>query len=215
MIRAMTSTCTRDFAKVAMLNRQLQRHGVDHYLFVEGSEKPLFNTLKLGDHVQLKPVGGDNGLGKGGTIVRWHCHQFMSTIVKSDDTFVNIDSDIYFADPKVIDDLVCSPGEMKGFASSGPTLELYGTPYHHVSGMVFAVHGASFLKAVSIPVDKLVTICDDISATGMCSSEDVVASWLYKIEGGASLTNLDEKYSRGMEPRNEVWHGDLWMGAEC
>ncbi len=199
MIRAMTSTCMRDRDYALRLNKQLTAHGVDHHIFIEPHEMIYFGASL---NVHFKPVGGDNGYGQGGTLVRWNCHQQMLNVVRPGDTFVNIDSDVFFANEAMIADLACAPGEVKGF-TTGERYVVDGESFVHMSGMIIAAASDVFVKAMSLPRLTLIRACERVRANPIARisstpSEDVMASYLYQIRAGARVTNLGTKYTRNL-----------------
>ncbi|MES2179814.1 MAG: hypothetical protein V4550_18280 [Gemmatimonadota bacterium] len=206
----MSSTCLRDRDMVLRLNRQLREHNIDHYLFVEELE---FERFKVGldDDVNLrpKPNGGDNGLGRGGALNRWACHQQMLAIVGEDDTFANIDSDVVFVNPKLIAALECQPGETKGFADHNPTV-IPGASFNHMSGMVMVAHGALFHKAVSVSRDELHALCEPIMAIDVSPSDDVMLSYLFQVRAAAtSVVNFHDFFTRNTGKRYELTDVDV------
>lgn len=212
-VHAITSTCTRDLDLVRRLHRQLREHGINHTLFVENHE--LGDFSREFDDVLIKPDGGDNGFGAEGTLVRWACHQQMLQRVKPEDTFVNIDSDVYFANLQVLADITCGKGELRGFmapyANGVPRNTVLVLPsntprvsirerlpdFQHVSGMIIAVAGDVFIRAMSLSRKVLIAVCDQLYRANIPPSEDVVASYLYQTRGNARhLVNFHDKYTR-------------------
>lgn len=199
MIRAMTSSCARDHGLAVRLSGQLSRHGVDHHVFVEKSDVPTFARSFDKEHLHVKPGGGLNGFGVQGSIVRWHCHQQMLPIVEDGDTFVNIDSDVFFVNEAMIDDLACEPSQVKGFF--GDTYYCRDrSSFRSMSGMVMAVDGATFRAAMGISRARLHEVfylieSSDIEQILSVPSEDVMAAYLYQ-DAGATPVNLTEKYRR-------------------
>jgi hypothetical protein len=181
---------------VSRLNRQLGEHGIEHYLFVEKAEYQRFCDA-FADRVFIKPDGGDNGLGRGGSLVRWACHQKMALLVADDDTFANIDSDVYFNKVEVLKDVECGPGEVRGFAAREANC-VDGRSFYHVSGMVLAACGDVFKRAVSLSYEDLYSQCGQIDRAGYSPSEDVTMSWLYQTRcGNVKIVNFHDKYTRG------------------
>lgn len=188
----MTSTCLRDRDLVRRLHAQLVEHGVYHTLFVELDEQVAFREF---EDVLTKPLGGGNGLGEQGAIVRWACHQKLAPRIAPTDTFVSIDSDVLFRNVALIDDLACGEGEWKGFGSHR-TWATVLDQYYHASGMIIAAAGAVFHRAVSISLRELRAICRQLDSIGIAPSEDVVMSYLYQARGKARFINLYENYTR-------------------
>lgn len=197
MIRAMTSTCTRDIHLVARLSRQLIGLGIDHHLFIEKCEGAAFVALGFdGATLHVKPDGGDNGLGRAGSMVRWHCHQVMRSVLDDGDTYVNLDSDVCFQDEEMVADLACAEGEIKGFR--GHPIAVDGTTFYHYSGMALAAHAGVFKRAMGISEGDALAACNRVLDAGHTPSEDVVASYLFQTIGGAhALTNFHASYTRG------------------
>lgn len=204
MIHAVTSSCRRDLELVAQLHGQLYDHGVFHHVFVEPAELDVFDYA-IGSGrvaVRTKPVGGDNGLGRGGAIVRWHCHRQLLTTVADDDTVVHIDSDVYFVDPSMIDELACDVGQIKGYADPNTFTLHDGDSFRHLSGMLIAVRGDCFKRSMGLSLGELWAATERLLAVDLSPSEDVVASYLYQCRGGSRLlTNFHETRPRDMSHR--------------
>jgi hypothetical protein len=190
---------------VQRLHAQLEALGFDHFLVVEAKERPAFEGVVADDRLLLKPDGGDNGFGRTGSLVKWACHQAMRPFVGADDTFVNLDSDVLFQNVALAVAIECAPDEVKGFGGDLRTFE--GGTFLHISGMCFAAHGSVFHRAWSISSGELDGVCVRMDAAGICPSEDVTASWLYKTRGGATkITLLDASYTRGAMPHDDLLH---------
>jgi hypothetical protein len=201
----MTSTCARDHALACRLHAQLERLGLDHFLVVEVRDRPAFQGVVADDRLLTKPDGGDNGFGRTGSLVKWACHQAMRAFVGDGDTFVNVDSDVLFQTEALAIAMACEADEIKGFGGDPRTFE--GTAFLHISGMCFAAHSSVFHRAWSISRGELESVCLRMDTAGICPSEDVTASWLYKARGGATkVTLLDERYTRGAAPTDDLLH---------
>jgi hypothetical protein len=196
MIRAFTSSYPLDLDMAIRLNKQLVAHGVDHHVFVENQDVAVFAPHFPGSQLHEKPPGGDGGLGRAGSMCRWHILHHMLSVVQDGDTAVNIDSDVVFLNEKLIDELACSPGEVKGFTGDSPgvpPIPIAGEgTFHPMSGMLIAAASDVFKRSMDISQDDVWAICQRLMDNGHGCSEDVVASYLYQIRGKANVTAFQE-----------------------
>lgn len=199
MIRVFTSTCSRDKGYVARLCTQMCKHGIDHFLFVEAAEVGAFSDLPVKEgRLLIKPDGGDNGLGRGGTLVKSACWRQLAELVSDDDTVINLDSDVYFVNESMLDALVCNEFETKGFADT-EVKRVGEKTFFHMSGMLIAAHGASFRSVARLTSDEVYRHATDVMDAGMIPSEDVVFSYLLQTVGNATkVVNLHTMFTRNL-----------------
>lgn len=212
-MRVMTTSHEPDLHDALRLNEQLLRHGVEHYLFVPESQHDLFAPHAHGRFALLHQAPGDGGgAGRSGSMHRWHVHAQMIPFVEPDDTVLNIDSDVFFVNEAMIDDLKCVPGETLGFTGDTPGFELLrahykhlflvdGKSFFHMSGMIHGASGNVYRKAMDHPQSAVWEACQLMLDSQSECADDVIASYFYQVVGGATkVRHLQYNYKRFINP---------------
>jgi hypothetical protein len=204
VIRVVTSTCRRDVDYLRRLNGQLAWHRIEHRCFVEAGELPFFRSLDLDAMLHIKPDGGDNGLGRGGSVNRWAIHRHILPLVADVDTVVHLDSDVYFPSERLLSALERKSGEVAGFTNSAPPLTCKnGASFFHMSGMLMTVSGDVYRRAWDMSREAVWNICQHLLDSGHECSEDVSASYLYQCVGNGQIVKLEDQFVRAFAKRIE------------
>lgn len=192
MIKVMTSTYKGDLEKLLKLNSFLEDKKIEHHIFVEPKDIEYFNHVK---YCHEKPIGGDNGMGRAGAMVRWVIYQEMFNHLKEGDTYVQMDSDIDYMEDGLLKDLECKPNEMKAFFNFMYPFYHKGFKFFHGSGFCISAGYEIFKKSIPITLEKCETLCNDmINYDNLVPSEDVILSYLLQFNG-AEYINLNDKYT--------------------
>lgn len=211
MIHCLTSSYKRDFERASSLNNRLTNNGVLHHIFVESADLELFKTLESEKTmIHLKPDGGEGGLGRDGTMVRFECYKVMQGFVSSTDTYAQLDSDVII-DEEVIPELECSENEVKGFFNPKYPVHLERpkdvTPtslrFSHCSGMTICAGGEVFNRSIPADRQEMLSIIDLLLNEGFTPSEDIVLSYLLQREN-FKLTNLEGAHYRVFHPNGDI-----------
>jgi len=209
-LRVVTSTYLLDIETALRLNRQLVEHVLDvtHHLFVEQRDYAAFESRKtsFGQQFDLrvKPDGGGGGLGRSGSLCRSAMHAQILPLVGRDETVANIDSDTFFQNVGMLADVMCNPGETRGFTGLdygevAPLKLIDGTSFKSMSGMLISAHAGVYTKAWKGVTQEVTRgICQLLMDSGHGCSEDVVAAYLYQVRGSAVAVSHETKYTRSI-----------------
>jgi hypothetical protein len=212
MIHCLTSSYSRDFERASFLNERLIKQDVTHHIFVEQKDFELFKGLEQRGKtmIHIKPDGGEGGLGRSGTMVRFPCYKVMQTFIKEGDSYVQLDSDVII-DSEIITHLACSTDEVKGFFNPDYPVHLErpesaprtDVRFCHLSGMTICAGWRVFHKSIPEDESDMLDIIHFMMDEGFTPSEDIILSYLLQRQGH-KLTNLFASYDREFNIKGDV-----------
>lgn len=181
MIKAFSFTCMRDLVEIKRLNKQLTDCGINHTMYVDEVE---FNEFSK--HLPCKSRGrhpnGSNGFGRDGFNARFECIKDMIINSQIGDTILDCDSDVYFNDTTIINDLICNSMEFKGWCE-GCDNPIYKNQFNFNSGAVKSYSYDLGKIITDLPKSEIDRHLNYLISIGQTPSEDPMTFYLLNMYG--------------------------------